>query len=329
MTGVLIAGTGMYVPSQTVTNDDLAKIVDTSDEWISKRTGIRERRISRGETNSYMGTIAAGRALDDAGVDGSEIDMIIGCTCTPDYYYPSLACVIQDEIGAENAFCWDLNGACTGFIYALDVARHYVSSGRKNILIVCSEVMSKHMDFTDRSTCVLFGDGASAVVVKPAEKMFASYLKSSGKLGKYIVSSALAPQGIFATDKGKSEYEKFERPKGHFIRMDGSEVYRFAVTVLPEALNGAASNAGIAVSDIDLIVPHQANLRIIETAAKRLDIDMDKMYVNVDRYGNTSCVSIPLSLAELKAAGKLHRGDKLALVGFGGGLTYGSIVLEW
>lgn len=329
MAGVLIAGAGKYVPSQVVTNDDMAKIVDTSDEWISKRTGIRERRISRGETNWYMGAKAAKQALKNAGVDGSEIEMIIGCTCTPDYFYPSLACIIQDEVGADEAFCWDLNGACTGFIYALDVAQHYLTLGKKNILIVCSEVMSKQLDFSDRSTCVLFGDGAAAVVLKPSDGLFASYLKSSGNIGGNIVCTALKPQGIFATDKDNPEYIKYPPTKDHFIRMEGSDVYRFAVQAMPEALSGAVSKAGISFSDIDLIIPHQANLRIIETAAKRLDIGMEKMYVNVNKYGNTSCVSIPLSIAELCEENKLHRGEKLALVGFGGGLTYGAAVMEF
>lgn len=329
MTGVLIAGTGMYIPTQVVTNDDMAKIVDTSDEWISQRTGIRERRISKGETNSYMGARAAKQAMENAGVSGADLDMIIGCTCTPDYFYPSMACIMQDELGADNAFCWDLNAACSGFIYAFDVAQHYLAMGKKNILIVCSEVMSKQLDFSDRSTCVLFGDGAAAVVLQPADKLYASYLKSEGKLGGHIVSTALKPQGVYASDKDNPEYTKFENTHKHYLRMAGSDVYRFAVKAMPEALIGACENAGVDVEDVDLIIPHQANLRIIETAAKRLGIGMEKMYVNVNKYGNTSCVSIPLSLAELASKGKLKRGEKLALVGFGAGLTYGSVVLEW
>ncbi|HEX2937362.1 MAG TPA: beta-ketoacyl-ACP synthase III [Ruminiclostridium sp.] len=329
MAGVFIAGTGMYVPSQVVTNDDLAKIVDTSDEWISKRTGIRERRISHGETNSYMGIKAAEQAIENAGINAAELDMIIGCTCTPDYFYPSLACIIQDALGADDAFCWDLNGACSGFIYALDVAQHYLTSGKKNILIVCSEVMSKHMDFSDRSTCVLFGDGSAAVVLKPSNGLYASYLKSIGSLGKNIVSTALRPRGIYAVDKDNPNYIRFENTENHYIRMAGSEVYRFAVKAMPQALEGAADNGGISLDELDLIIPHQANLRIIETASKRLGIGMEKMYVNVEKYGNTSCVSIPLSLAELNAQGKLQRGEKIGLVGFGAGLTYGSVVFEW
>jgi 3-oxoacyl-[acyl-carrier-protein] synthase III len=329
MSGVFIASTGMYVPAQVVTNDDMSKIVDTSDEWISQRTGIRERRFSQGEPNFYMGAAAARQAVDRAGVAAADIDMIIGCTCSPDYYYPNLACIIQDEIGAVNAFCWDLNAACSGFVYALDVARHYLAMGKKNILIVCSEVMSKELDFTDRSTCVLFGDGAAAVVVKPSDGLYASYLKSIGSLGRAVVSCAMKPQGMFATDRDNPKYHKFEESGRNFVRMMGCDVYRFAVKAVPEAIEGACRNAGLDVSQLDLIIPHQANLRIIEAAARRLDIGMDKVYVNVDRYGNTSCVSIPLCLAELERDGKLRRGEKLALVGFGGGLTYGAVIMEW
>jgi 3-oxoacyl-[acyl-carrier-protein] synthase-3 len=329
MSGVYIAGTGMYLPKKIVTNDDISKIVETSDEWISQRTGIRQRHFSTGEPNFYMGTKAARQAMEDAEVDSGDIDMIIGCTCTPDYNYPSLACIIQDEIGAENAFCWDLNAACSGFIYALDVAQHYLSSGLKNILIVCSEEMSKHLDFTDRTTCVLFGDGAAAAVVKPSDGIYTSYLKSKGNIGKNIVSVALKPKGMFAVDADNPKYNKFEENEENTINMTGREVYRFAVTAMPEAIENVCEQSGIDVSQIDLIIPHQANLRIIETAAKNLNVDMSKMYSNVDRYGNTSSVSIPLCLNELKRSGRIKRGDRICLVGFGAGLTYGAVLMEF
>jgi 3-oxoacyl-[acyl-carrier-protein] synthase III len=328
MSGVFIAGTGMYVPDQVVTNDDMSKIVDTSDEWIAQRTGIRERRFSRGEPNFYMGAAAAREAVNSAGICCDDIDMIIGCTCTPDYNYPSLACIIQDEIGADNAFCWDMNAACTGFIYALDVAQHYLAAGKKNILIVCSETMSKELDFTDRSACVLFGDAAGAAVIQPSDRLYSSYLKSSGSLGKHIVSAAMKPDGLFAVDRDNKEYSKYEENTGHAIRMDGRDVYRFAVRAMPEALEGACERAGISVSQLDLIIPHQANLRIIETAVRRIGVNMDRVYVNIDRYANTSSACIPVCLSELQKAGKLVRGQKVGLVGFGGGLTYGAIVLE-
>lgn len=329
MSGVFLAGTGMYVPAKVVTNDDMAKLVDTSDEWISQRTGIRERRFSQGEPNHYMGTAAARQALENAGISGAEVDMIIGCTCTGDYNYPSLACIIQDEIGAVNAHCWDLNAACSGFVYALDVARLYLSAGMRNVLVVSAEEMSKELDFTDRSACVLFGDGAAAAVVQPSEKLYASYLRSAGDMARVLVSKSMEPQGPFATDKDNPKYRKYEENPGNFIRMIGRDVYRFAVTAMPEAVESACRKAGLAPTDLDLIIPHQANLRIIETAAKRLGVDMDRMYINVDRYGNTSSACIPICLAELERDGRLHRGEKLGLVGFGAGLTYGAIILEW
>lgn len=328
MSGVFIAGAGMYIPERVVTNDDMAKIVDTSDEWILQRTGIRERRFSSGEPNYYMGAAAARKALINAGVRAEDIDMIIGCTCTPDYNFPTLACIIQDELGAENAFCWDINAACSGFIYAMDAARLYLAAGKKNILIVASEAMSKCLDFTDRSTCVLFGDGAGAVVLRPSKGLYGSYLHSIGRLGNNIVSRAMKPAGRFATDKDNPKYAKFEENEGHYMRMMGRDVYRFAIKAMPKALLGACENAGIDISELDLIIPHQANLRIIETAVKRLGVGMDKVFVNIDRYANTSSACIPMALAELQRDGKLERGKKIGLVGFGAGLTYGAIVLE-
>lgn len=328
MSGVLIAGAGMYVPETIVTNDDMAKIVDTSDEWIVQRTGIQNRRFSKGEPNYYMGTKAAQKALENAGVSADEIEMIIGCTCTPDYFYPSLSCIIQGEIGAKNAFCWDLNGACTGFIYALDTAHLYLAAGKKNILIVASEMMTKHCDFTDRSSCVLFGDGAGAVVLKPSDSMYSSYLKSEGGLAHHITCAAIPPRGRYVTDGDKPEYNKFTAKDDSHLYMEGKDVYRFAVRAMPEALGKACEKAGLSVDDLDLIIPHQANLRIIETAVKRLGVSMDKVYVNIDRYANPSSACIPMCLSELMASGKIKRGDKLGLVGFGAGLTYGSAVLE-
>ena len=210
--------------------------------------------------------------------------MIIGCTCSPDYNYPTLACILQDELCAENAFCFDLNAACSGFIYALDIAQHYLATGKKNILIVCSEVISKQLDFTDRSNCVLFGDGAAAVLVKPSEDgLYASYLKSKGDLGGALVSLYMEPQGIFATDKDNPKYQKFEKTTGHFMGMKGNDVYRFAVKAMPEAIENACESAGLEISELDLIIPHQANIRIINAAAERLQVEMDKVYVNVDR----------------------------------------------
>lgn len=329
MSGVFIAGAGMYVPETVVTNDEMAKFVDTSDEWIKQRTGISERRFSKGEPNWFMGMKAAEQAIENSGISADDIDMIIGCTCTPDYYYPTLACILQNKLGAKNAFCWDLNAACTGFIYALDIARLYLNSGKKNILIVASEVMSKEIDFDDRSSCVLFGDGAGAVVVKPQEKLYASFLKSKGDLGKSLVSRAIKPHGRFATDADNPIYNELEELESPKIKMDGQDVYKFAVRAMPEALKNACKNAGISVNDLDLVIPHQANLRIIETAVKHLSISMEKVYVNIHRYANPSSACIPMCISELMKDNKIKRGDKIGLVGFGAGLTYGSCVLEF
>ena len=330
MSGVFIAGTGMYAPSKVVTNDDMAEIVDTSDEWITERTGIRQRRFSTGEPNYYMGIQAARAALERAGTDPAEVDMIIGCTVTPDYYFPTLACILQSELGADNAFCWDLNAACSGFIYALDVAHTYLSTGKvRTALIVCSEELSKVIDFSDRSTCVLFGDGAGAVVVREGGGLYASYLHSLGKSGGALVSRALENHSPYAVRAGDEAYRKYAQTTGSYIHMDGREVYRFATRAMAEAVETACGRAGVAVADLDLIVPHQANIRIIRTAAEKLGVDMSKMAVNIDRYANTSCASIPILLSELDRSGRLRRGDRIALAGFGAGLTSGAIVMEY
>lgn len=320
----------MYVPSQVVTNEDLKQYVDTSDEWIVQRTGIHERRFSKGEPNWYMGVQAARQAVENAGVDPKDIDVIISSSITPDYFYPTIACTVQDELGADNAFCWNLGAACSGFVYALDVARGYLATGAaRNVLIVCAENMSKSLDFTDRSTCVLFGDGAGAALVQKSGGLYASCMKSDGRTGAALLSCALPQQSPFATEKDDPKYAKYMPTKGHYIKMDGRAVYRFTAHAIPDMVTGACARAGIEVKDLALIVPHQANLRIIETAADRLGVPMDKMFVNIDRYANTSCASVPICLAELAQSGRLKRGDKIALAGFGGGLTCGAIVMEW
>jgi 3-oxoacyl-[acyl-carrier-protein] synthase-3 len=330
MSGIFIAGTGLYAPNKVVTNDDMAKIVNTSDEWITDRTGIKERRFSEGEPNFYMATAAATQAIKKAGIDPQEIDMIIASTVTADYLVPSLACIIQSEIGADNAFCWDMNAACSAFIYALDVAQTYLSSGKiKTALIVSSELLSKITDFSDRSTCVLFGDGAGAVVVRAGDGMYQSYLRSEGKSAGALLARGLKNNSPFAVHADDEAYAKYKQTSGHYLSMEGREVYRFATKAMSETIEIACKKAEISVSDLDLIIPHQANIRIIKTAAERLRVSMDKMYVNVERYGNTSCASIPICIEELNAAGHLHRGDKIALAGFGGGLTCGAIVMEW
>lgn len=330
MPGIFIAGTGMYAPDKIITNDDMAKIVDTSDEWITERTGIRQRRFSQGETNFYMGAAAARQAIQKAGIDPLQIDLIIGSTVTPDYLVPTLSCIIQDEIGADNAFCFDINAACSGFIYALDAAHNYLCAGKvKTVLIVCSELLTKITDFSDRSTCVLFGDGSGAAVVQASDGLYRSCLRSEGKSAAALLAGGIKNKSPWAIHCDDEAYAKYKPTKEHYLAMEGREVYRFATRVLCDTVRTACGEAGVEISELSLIIPHQANLRIIQTASDKLGVSMDKMYVNVDRYGNTSCASIPICLDELGASGRLHRGDKIALAGFGGGLTCGAIVMEW
>lgn len=330
MSGIFIAGTGKYIPSAVVTNDDMAKIVETSDEWITERTGIRQRHFSTGESTFYMGAEAAREAIERAGIAPADIDMIIGTTVTPDYYYPSLACIVQAAIGADNAFCWDLNAACSGFIYALDAAQSYLELGKAaTVLIVSSETLSKQLDFTDRSTCVLFGDGAGAVVVRGGSGMYHSFLRSEGAGGAALTARALFNRSPYAVHAADAAYDSYPTAEGSRIHMAGRDVYRFATRAMAHALQAACERAGIAPTDLDIIVPHQANIRIIRTAAEKLGVDMARMYANVDRYGNTSSASIPIALNELDCSGRLKRGDRIGLVGFGAGLTYGAAVLEY
>ncbi|MDR3552810.1 MAG: ketoacyl-ACP synthase III [Clostridia bacterium] len=331
MSGIYVAGTGMYVPPMVVTNDDLAKLVDTSDEWITERTGIRQRRFSQGAPTWVLGREAALQAIENAGIEAGEIDMIIACSVTSDYCTPSLACMLQREIGAESAACWDMNAACSGFIFALDAAYRYLATGgASTILIVCSEVLSRITDFEDRSTCVLFGDGAGAVVVKKDEgRLFESCVRSQGKSGGALFARSGKFTSPFVKKEEIEKYDLFRENPGCHLVMEGREVYRFAVAAMPEMINNVCEKAGIPCGDLDWVIPHQANIRIIKTAAERLHIGMEKMVINLDRYGNTSCASIPMCLDELNRSGRLKRGARIALAGFGAGLTCGAIVLEW
>jgi 3-oxoacyl-[acyl-carrier-protein] synthase-3 len=331
MSGITIKGTGMYVPKKIITNDDLAALVDTSDEWITARTGIRRRRISTGEPAWQLGKQAALSALENAGVRPSEIDIIIACSVTNDFHTPSLACIIQGQIGADNAACFDVGAACSGFIFALDVAQKYLSFGvGQTVLIICAEVLSKITDYTDRSTCVLFGDGAGAAVVKKREgNLFESVIKSDGRAAGLLFARLAENSSPYVDAFERDSYRLFEGKVFDRLIMDGREVYRFAADTLSETLNTVCEKAGISVGDIDVIVPHQANVRIIRAAAARLDISMEKMYVNIEGFGNTSSASIPICLDELSRSGRLKRGDRLALVGFGAGLTSGAILMQW
>ncbi len=322
-----ILGTGMALPERIVTNFDMEKIVETSDEWIRTRTGISERRFAEGnETNSSLSIQAAQMALKNAGVTADQIDLIIVATITPDMVFPATACIVQDKIGATKAAAFNLEAACSGFLYGLAVADRFVASGmHKYVLVIGTEVMSKIVDFKDRNTCVLFGDGSGAVVVGPSEDndrgLLGFDLGSDGSGGKYLY----VPAG--GTEK-PATHETVEA-REHFIKMEGKEVFKFAVRVMENASLRAIENSGVSFEDIDFLVPHQANERIILAAAKRLQLPMEKVQVNLDKYGNMSAASIPVALHEAVIQGKLKEGDHVIMVGFGGGLTWGACVMKW
>ncbi len=331
MCGIEILGTGAYTPVLRVTNDDLAKVVDTNDEWISTRTGIKARHITNGEPTWRMGAEASAQALKNAGIDGSEIGLIIATTITSDFSTPSVACVIQSAIGASDAAAYDLNAACSGFVYGIDAANRYLQtdSDLKYVLVVAAERLSKITDYTDRSSCILFGDGAAAAVVTRSDKMFTSYIGADGRGAKFLYSKAHKVLHPFrTTDADEIETGDFA-PGKYFLYQDGKEVYKFATKALPAAAKKAAGKIGLDIADIDWFVPHQANIRIIETAAKNLSVNMDKFIVNIAEHGNTSSASIPTALHEAITDGTIKRGDKLCLVGFGAGLTMGAVIIEY
>ncbi|ALP89897.1 MULTISPECIES: beta-ketoacyl-ACP synthase III [Clostridium] len=323
MSNVGIAGTGAYVPSLAVTNDDISELVETNDEWIMKRTGIRERRISQGEDTSDMASKAALCALERADVDPRDVDLIIVATISPDMFIPSVACLVQSKIGADDAACFDINVACSGFVYAMEIAQSMMKSmNYKNALIIGSETLSKVINWKDRSTCILFGDGAGAAVLKRTEEpgIIKSYLKSEGKKGDALTIGA----ADFNTPFSKESVER-----DRHIYMNGGDVLKFAVNALADSVNKVLDETGLSMDDIKYIVPHQANVRIIQSAAKKLHTDLDKFYINLERYGNTSSASVPIALNEMYEKGMLKKGDKFILVAFGGGLTYAATMIEW
>lgn len=331
VTGIKVKGIGSYVPETIATNEDFAKIVDTSDEWITQRTGIKTRHITNGEPNYYLGAKAAEKAIADAGIEPTDIDLIIVATCTPDFYTPSEACLIQREIGAIGSMAMDINCACTGFDYGVDMAKRYLQSDDDvhTVLLIAAEELSKFVDYTDRSSCILFGDGAAAFVLQKQENtLYASYLGADGNGAKFLAARALKSENVFRTNKEEFDMDMPEL-KDYFFTQDGKEVYKFATKALPNAVLKACEKAGISPEELDAIVPHQANVRIIETAAKNLGVSMDKMVVYIDRYGNTSSASIPMAFCDAVAEGRIKRGDKICLVGFGGGLTYAAVVFEY
>jgi 3-oxoacyl-[acyl-carrier-protein] synthase III len=320
-----ITGWGMYVPEHVLTNDDLAKVMDTSDEWIRTRTGIRERRTAAAtETTTSMATAAGIAACKCAGIDPAELELVVVATFTPDQYMPSTASSVQHAIGASRAAAFDMNTACSGFVYALATGAQFVQSGTySKVLVIGADFVSRFLDYTDRGTAILFGDGAGAVVLERSdadEGVLAIELGSNGAAGQHLTLGD--PESFVGLNGSRS----IDRP---FMKMNGPEVFRFAVRIMGEAAASAILKAGLTFADIDLLIPHQANLRIIEAAAKRLELPRDRVWVNVDRYANTSCASIPICLVEAEQEGALTDGKHVAVIGFGGGLTWAAAVIRW
>ncbi len=331
MQGIKILGTGQYLPGRKVVNEDFTSFLDTSDEWIRTRTGMSERFVSDGEPTWYMGLKAAEAAIADAGISVEEIGAIFDTSVSADYYTPSMACVIQGKLGAVNALTIDLNCACAGCVYGIDMAKRYVQTDDniKYALVIANENLTKITDYSDRSSCVLFGDGAAAMVIeKKEDALYSSFMGADGTGGKYLFARSVPPANKFMTGAGKVE-DDFPEGNAHYLYQDGREVYKFAVKALPNALTKAAERIDFDISTIDWVIPHQANARIIETAAKNLGLPMDKFILNIDKHANTSSASIPIALHEAIESGKIKRGDKLGLVGFGAGLTFGAVILEY
>lgn len=304
-----ILGIGRYVPEKVVTNHDLEKIMDTSDEWVRTRTGIAERRIADDTIDtSYMAVEASKKALEDAGISGEDIDLILVATVTPDRAFPAVACVIQEAIGAKHAAAMDLSAACAGFMYGMITAQQFIQTGTyKNILVVGSDRLSKIVDWNDRNTAVLFGDGAGAIVMGAVSE------------GKGVLSFELGADG----SGGKHLYQD------EYVMMNGREVFKFAVRQLGDSCLRVLDKAGLTKEDVDFLVPHQANIRIMESARERLNLPQEKMSMTIEKFGNTSASSIPIAMVEELQNGRIQDGDLIILVGFGGGLTWGAVALRW
>lgn len=321
-----ITGWGSAVPERVLTNFDLEKIVDTSDEWITTRTGIRQRHIlSEGETTSTLAVTASRQALERAGVSPWQVDLVICCTATPDFLFPATACLVQHEIGAENAGAFDLEAACSGFIYGLSVGTQFIKAGSyKTVLVVAAEGLSRFIDWKDRATCVLFGDGAGAVVLEATDRKqgLLSFVLGSHGVGGDLIK---LPGGGASIPASPASIEN----RDHFIKMNGQEVYRFAVRIMGDSAVEALEKAGLGYDDISLFVPHQANTRIINSIAERLNLDPEKVFLNIARYGNTSAASIPIALCEAVDEGKVKDGDYVLFVAFGAGLTSAASVVRW
>ncbi|MCD8328340.1 MAG: ketoacyl-ACP synthase III [Ruminococcus sp.] len=331
MTGVKILGVGKCAPETVATNEDFSKIVETNDEWITTRTGIKKRHISNGEPTWYLGAEAAKNAVEDAGISPDDIGLIIVTTITNDYSTPSVSCIVQRELGAKNAMTIDVNCACSGFVYGFDMAKRYLQTDEnlKYALVISAEELSKITDYTDRATCVLFGDGAAAVVLEKKENtVYSSFLGADGNGAKFLLAKSYDSHTPFSNGEVVIEDDMPKRDNNCLFQ-DGREVYKFATKILPFACEKTCETLGIAPNDIDCIIPHQANKRIIETAAKNLSLPLEKFFLNLEEYGNTSSASVPLALCDAVHSGAVKRGDKICIVGFGAGLTFGSVIFEY
>ena len=320
-----IVGVGGYVPEKTITNQELQSIVDTTDQWITIRTGIAERRISTGENTTHLALKAAHGAIKQAGIALDEIDLIILATITPDFFTPSTASLVQGELGLKDIPSFDISAGCTGFIYGLQIADQFIKSGQsKCILVIGAELLSKVLDWDNRNTCVLFGDGAGAVLLKKSKRkgIISTYTGSQGDLDGLLTLPAVFLKNPFLRRQSTLEYQSF-------IFMNGKEIFKFATHIMLKSIHKILEDNKLTIDDIDYIVPHQANYRIIDYVAKKLNVPLDKFYKNMDHFGNTSAASIPLALDEMIDKEIIRDGDRIIMVGFGGGLTWGSILLNW
>lgn len=324
--GTRIVGTGSYLPEKVLDNHDLEKLVDTSDEWIMTRTGISERRVADdGVRTSDLGAQAALRALGKAGLRPEDLDLIVVATITPDMLFPSTACFVQHKIKATNAFAFDVSAACTGFIYGLTAANDMIAAGRgKSALVIGAESLTKFTDYTDRTSCILFGDGAGAVVLAPSRaggELIYSHLGADGSGWEMM----MLPGGGSANPATRETVDE----RQHYMKLRGREIFKFAVKMMQDELEAAMQACSLGPDDVALVVPHQVNMRILDAAIAKMQVPREKLFVNIDRYGNTSSASVPIALDEASRAGKVKPGDNLVMVGFGAGLTWGSCVFRW
>lgn len=321
-----IVATGVYVPSRIMTNFDIEKLVDTTDEWIVTRSGIRERRIAaENEATSDMAAIAAQRALAAAGLAPETVDQIIVATVTPDMGFPNTACFVQSRLGARKAHCFDLEAACSGFLYGVDVARHFIAAGAvETSLVIGAEKLSIVTDWQDRATCVLFGDGAGAAVIRPAAR-------GRGIIGSVMVSDGTLHELLNLPGGGSRNPASHQTldARMHYMKMNGKEVFKHAVRAMTEVSRQVLTKCELTIDDIACIIPHQANMRILQAIAERLGLGLDRFYINLEKYGNMSAASVPVALAEAVQAGRVKRGDLVLMVAFGGGFTWGATIIEW